>query len=84
MIQLLDKIKKKLELDMIPQAIEEIGAILLTLEVQESKKKGKIFIPIHIPQTTETERENPLLMRDFEMANKINEIINWLNTRFSY
>jgi len=46
-----------------------------------SKKKGQHFIPITIPEPTETEKANPIFMRDFELAHKINEIINFLNKR---
>ncbi len=67
---------------MVPQSIEMIDTLVRQLVGAVAKKKGKIFQLIEIPQMTETERENPLLQRVFEVAHKTNEIITFLNNRF--
>lgn len=77
----LDKIKKLLELGNKPKAIQEIEQLEILLIHAVTKKKGKLFLPIIIPEPTETERANPIFLRDFELANKINELINFLNHR---
>lgn len=79
----MDKIKKLLEQGNKPKAILELDTLILTLERFAAKKKGKLFLPIVIPQPTETEKANPIFLRDFELANKINEIIFFLNGRFT-
>lgn len=81
-IVFLDKIKKLLELGNKPKAIDEIDGLELLLTRQISLKNGKQFMPITIPQPTETEKANPIFMRDFELAHKINEIIHFLNNRY--
>jgi len=78
----LDKIKKLLELGNKPKAILEIDGLELLLSREISRKKGKQFVPITIPPATETEKANPIFMREFELANKINEIIYFLNNRY--
>ncbi len=78
----LDKIKKLLELGNKPKAIIEIEAIIIMLTKQVAKKKGKLVLPIVIPSPTETERANPIFLREFELANKINEVIHILNDRY--
>ncbi len=78
----MDKVKKLLEIGNKPQAIIEIDSLMTLLERAQLKKKGKRFLPITIPEATETEKANPIFMRDFELANKQNEVINFLNGRF--
>jgi len=78
----LDKIKKLLELGNKPKVILELDGLILLLTKSISLKKGKQFLPITIPPATETEKANPIFMRDFELANKINEIIYFLNNRY--
>ena len=78
----LDKIKKLIELGNKPKAITEIEALETLLIREVTKKKGKHFLPIVIPKTTETERANPIFLREFELAEKINEIIYFLNNRY--
>jgi len=78
----LDKVKKLLELGNKPKAIIEIDTLITLLERAVLKKKGKRFIPITIPEATETEKANPIFMRDFELAHKQNEVILFLNERF--
>ena len=81
-ILFLDKIKKLIELGHKPKAVSEIETLETLLNHQISKKKGKLFLPIVIPEPTETEKANPIFLRDFELANKVNEIINFLNNRY--
>ncbi|KKN76223.1 hypothetical protein LCGC14_0372490 [marine sediment metagenome] len=78
----LDKIKKNLEMNKVPQTIADIDTLLILLQRDLLKKKGKQIIPITIPPTTETEKANPIFLREFELANKLNEIIFFLNERF--
>lgn len=78
----MDKIKKLLELGNKSKAITEIDTLETMLGRAISKKKGKVIIPITIPQATETEMANPIFMREFEIAGKVNEIISFLNGRF--
>lgn len=78
----MDKVKKLLEMGNKPKAIIDIDTLITVLERAVLKKKGKRFIPITIPEATETEKANPIFMRDFELANKQNEVINFLNERF--
>ena len=82
-IQILDKVSKLLQLGNIPAAKREIEGTLEILQRDLNKKNGKIFQEIHIPQMTETEFKNPLLQRDFEISQKVNEIIFFLNHRFA-
>lgn len=82
-IQILDKVSKLLDLGNIPLAKKEIIGTLEILTRECNRKEGKIFQEIHIPQMTETEFKNPVLQRDFEISQKVNEIINFLNNRFS-
>ena len=78
----LDKIKKLIELGNKPKAITEIDAIMVMLNKKMARKNGKLFQLIVIPQATETERSNPIFMRDFELGHKMNEILTFLNDRF--
>jgi len=78
----LDKIRKNLEMNMVPQTIINIEVLETELKRSMSRKKGKLFLPITIPPPTETERSNPIFMREFEMAHKINEVVIFLNERF--
>jgi len=78
----LDKIKKKLELGMVPQTIMDIEVLENELLRYIAKKKGVQIVPITIPEPTETEKANPIFMRDFEIAGKTNEIIHFINNRF--
>ena len=78
----LDKVKKLIELGNKPKAITEIEALETMLVRAINKKKGKHFLPITIPEPTETERANPIFLREFEVAHKVNEIINFLNNRY--
>jgi len=82
-IILLDKIKKLLELGNKPKAIIELDAVILTLERNIFKKKGRRFQLIAIPVMTKTEESNPMLVRDFELSHKINEILVFLNERYT-
>ena len=82
-IIILDKIKKLLELGNKPKAIIDLDAVILTLERKISKKKGRRFQLITIPTPTETEKSNPIFMRDFELAHKIYEMLVFLNERYS-
>lgn len=77
----LDKIKKDLEMHKVPQTITHIEALETELLRSISKKKGLQIVPITIPPATETEKANPIFMREFELAGKINEIIYFLNQR---
>lgn len=80
----LDKIKKLLELGNKDKAITEIDTLEMTLSRAIAKKKGHLILPILIPQPTETEKSNPILLREFELANKFNEIIHFINGRFQH
>lgn len=66
----------------VPQSIGEIETLVLELTRHISKKKGKQIIPITIPSPTETERANPIFLREFELAGKVNEVISFLNDRY--
>ena len=78
----LDKIKKLIELGNKPKAVTEIDALETMLIREINKKKGKLFLPITIPEPTETEKANPIFLREFEVAHKVNEIVNFLNNRY--
>jgi len=65
-----------------PKAISEIEGLEMLLSRAIARKGGKQFLPIIIPPATETEKANPIFMREFELANKINEIIYFLNNRY--
>ena len=78
----LDKLKKNLELGMVPQTISAIEVLETELTRNIAKKKGVQIVPITIPEPTETEKANPIFMRDFEIAGKSNEIIHFINQRF--
>lgn len=82
-VQVLDTVLKSIQLGNIPKATQEIESVLHILNMETAKRQGKLFQPIHIPQMTETELKNPLLQRDFELANKLNEVIMFLNKRFT-
>jgi len=56
--------------------------LLELLSKQIAKKKGFVIVPITIPPPTETEKANPIFMREFELAGKLNEIIHFINNRF--
>jgi len=79
----IDKVKKLIELGNKPKAITDIELLELELNRAISKKKGKLFTLITVPPPTDTEKANPIFLREFELANKINEIITFLNGRFS-
>ena len=79
----LDKVKKLIELGNKPKAVTEIESIMEILQKQINLKKGKVIIPITIPEPTDTEKANPIFLRDYELAGKINEIINLINQRWS-
>ncbi len=79
----MDKVKKLVELGNKPLAVIELDSLIHVLERQILKKKGKRFLLITIPDPTETEKANPIFMRDFELAHKLNEILLFLNERFS-
>ena len=81
-LQIMDTILKLLQLGNTPKAIQEIEGIIAILNHEVIKKQGKLFQLINVPQMTETELKNPMLQRDFELANKLNEIITFLNNRF--
>jgi len=66
---------------MVPQTITAIETLETELLRNISKKKGLQIVPITIPAATETERANPIFMREFELAGKINEVIHFLNQR---
>ena len=66
---------------MVPQTIIDIEVLESELMRYISKKKGVQIVPITIPEATDTEKANPIFMRDFELAGKINEIIHFLNNR---
>lgn len=66
----LDKIKKLLELGNTPKVIIEIDTLIMVLERQINKKKGKRFKLIS-PQSTES-----------EVSHSLNEVISFLNERF--
>jgi len=78
----LDKLKKNLEMNMVPQSITTIETLEIELMRNISKKKGKHILPITIPEPTETERSNPIFLREFELAGKVNEVIHFINNRF--
>jgi len=78
----LDKIKKNLEMNMVPQSITAIEVLETELMRHISKKKGKQILPITIPDPTDTEKSNPIFLREFELAGKVNEIIHFINNRF--
>jgi len=80
-ILFLDKIKKLIELGNKPKAVTEIESLELVLTREITKKKGKQFIPISVPTPTEADKSNLIIMRDFEICNKVNEIIYFLNNR---
>lgn len=82
-VMFLDEIKKLIELGNKPQAVIEIDVLVEILNKAIRRKKGKLFQLITIPQPTETEMANPIFMRDFELAHKINEMAVFLNDRFS-
>lgn len=67
---------------MVPQTITDIEILETELLRNIAKKKGVQIVPITIPPATETEKANPIFMRDFEIAGKTNEIIHFLNNRF--
>lgn len=81
-IQFADKILKLLQLGNIPKSIEELEAVISMLQREIARRGGKRFQLISIPQMTETEEKNPLLQRDFELANKLNEVLQFLNNKF--
>lgn len=83
-IMFMDKIHKLIELGNKPKALTEIEVLMEMLQKQINNKKGKIIIPITIPQPTETERANPIFLREFELAGKVNEIIKIINERWSH
>jgi len=80
-ILFMDKIKKLIELGNKPKAVSEIEALDVLLQKAITRKKGKHFIPLSVPTPTEEDKSNLIIMRDFEIANKVNEIINFLNNR---
>lgn len=69
-------------MNMVPQSIGDIDTLLLQLTRHINKKKGKQIIPITIPPPTDTEKANPIFLREFELAGKVNEIISFLNDRY--
>lgn len=66
----------------VPQSITAIEILETELARNIAKKKGVQIVPITIPPATETEKANPIFMRDFELAGKINEIVQFINNRF--
>jgi len=78
----LDKIKKNLEMNKVPQTITDIEILETVLMKAISKNKGNQIIPITIPEPTETEKANPIFLREFELAGKVNEVIHFINNRF--
>jgi len=70
----LDKIKKNLELGMVPQTIMDIQMLIKELEITESKKKGKIILPLNNEFSSDVKT----------LSGKVNEIISFINNRFTY
>jgi hypothetical protein len=85
LIQLLDKWIKDLEMNKVPQTLADMQGVISMLKQAEWKKKGKLFEPLHIEQLLD---ENKLAstpkLEMFETRNKINEIIKYLNDRYSH
>ena len=67
---------------MVPQTITDIEILESELLRNIAKKKGVQIVPITIPEATDTEKANPIFMRDFEIAGKLNEVIHFINNRF--
>jgi len=81
-VQFTDKVIKLLQLGNIPKSIQELESVRDMLQRDIVRRGGKRFQLINIPQMTETELKNPLLQRDFELANKLNEVLSFLNSKF--
>ena len=58
-------------------------ATLSTIKIAEYKKKGKLFLPLNVPQfvPNDTRAHSDLIL---ESHNKINEIIAFLNDRYTH
>ncbi len=74
----LDKMKKLIELGNTPKAVDEIDTLIIQLEHHIRKKQGMAILPLIIPETNtkpiQFSRDN---------SKKINEIISFINKRFS-
>ncbi len=79
-IIILDKIKKLLELGNTPTAISEIETIIVQLEHHIRKKQGKIIIPLPVVSIGEISYSEALAL---DNRKKLNEIIQFINKRFS-
>ena len=76
----LDKIKKLIELGNTPKAVIDMDALIIELEHKLRKQNGKVIKPLHIPLVDEISKP-----KQFSADNrkKINEIIRFINMRYS-
>lgn len=76
----LDKIKKLIELGNTPKAVIDMDALIIKLEHKLRKQNGKVINPLSIPLVDEISKT-----KQFSADNrkKINEIIRFINMRYS-
>ena len=76
----LDKIKKLIELGNTPKAADEIDTLIIQLEHHIRKKQGMVIVPLVIPNVDETSQP---IQFSLDNRKKLNEIIQFINKRFS-
>ena len=76
----LDKIKKLIELGNTPKAADEIDTLIMELERHIRKRRGMVIVPLIIPGTDEMSKPMQFAR---DNSQKINEIIQFINKRFS-
>ena len=76
----LDKMKKLIELGNTPKATDEIDTLIIQLEHHIRKKQGMVIVPLVIPNVDETSQP---IQFSLDNRKKLNEIIQFINKRFS-
>ena len=76
----LDKIKKLIELGNTPKAADEIDTLIIQLEHHIRKKQGMVIVPLVIPNVDGISQS---IQFSLDNRKKLNEIIQFINKRFS-
>lgn len=75
-IQLLDKYKKMVEAEKYPQLLKSLAGEIEIFKINIAKRKGKLFLELITSQYSNPDTK--------ETALKVNEVIRFLNNRFTH
>lgn len=75
-IQLLDKYKKMVEAEKYPQLLKSLAGEIEIFKINIAKRKGKLFLELITSEYSDPHTK--------ETALKVNEVIRFLNNRFTH